>query len=242
MASSDGIENAMQPIQKPIHLRSQKPMTRVPIEDVGSVKDFDIFSGKVQTSQEKKPFGMPVVDIDESMDTSENKPSPLPEEDTQADCVNEVKTGSQSKGFCRKVEKEISLDMSRVDLGVVDTPCVPNSSSRFLQDWRRLRTVVNRSKYLRQFREEDYKVVFKSSLEGALLEELVAVLEHLVNRGDNPEIVIRQVRGLASLPRVTAVAMFMSSEAQAKLKEVLKELDCLAGPGEREVWQKAFSV
>ena len=27
---------------------------------------------------------------------------------------------------------------------------------------------------------------------GALLEELVAVLEHLVNRGDNPEIVIRQ--------------------------------------------------
>lgn len=27
---------------------------------------------------------------------------------------------------------------------------------------------------------------------GALLEELVAVLEHLVNRGDNPEIVVRQ--------------------------------------------------
>ena len=51
-----------------------------------------------------------------------------------------------------------------------------------------------------------------------------------------------QVRGLASLPRVTAVAMFMSSEAQVKLKEVMKELDCLAGPGEREAWQKAFSV
>ena len=51
-----------------------------------------------------------------------------------------------------------------------------------------------------------------------------------------------QVRGLASLPRVTAVAMFMSSEAQVKLREVLKELDCLAGPGEREAWQKAFSV
>ena len=29
---------------------------------------------------------------------------------------------------------------------------------------------------------------------GALLEELVAVLEHLVNRGDNPEIVVRQAR------------------------------------------------
>ena len=67
---------------------------------------------------------------------------------------------------------------------------------------------MHRSKYLRQFKEEDYRVVFKSSLEGelkevrqrfnfptgALLEELVAVLEQLVNRGDNPEIVIRQAR------------------------------------------------
>ena len=143
MTSSDGIENAVQPIQKPIHLRSQKPMTRVPIEDVSSVKDFDIISEKAQTSQEKKPFRMPVVDI-ESMDTSENTPSPLLEGDKQADCGKEVKSGSQSKGFCKKVEKEIALDMSRVDLGVADTPCVPKSSSRFLQDWRRLRTVVNR--------------------------------------------------------------------------------------------------
>merc|ERR1712013_241273 len=241
MASSDGIENAVQPIQKPIHLRSQKPMTRVPIEDVSSVRDFDIISEKAQTSQEKKSFRMPVVDI-ESMDTSENKPSPLLEGDKQADCVKEVKTGSQSKGFCKKVEKEIALDMSRVDLGVADTPCVPKSSSRFLQDWRRLRTVVNRSKYLRQFKEEDYRVVFKNSLEGALLEEMVMVLEQLVNRGDNPEIIIRQVRGLANLPRITAVAMFMSRESQARLKEVLKEMDCLAGPGERELWNKAFSL
>merc|ERR1719447_433782 len=241
MASSDGIDNAVQPIQKPIHLRSQKPMTRVPIEDVTSVKDFDTISEKAQTSQEKKPFRMPVVDI-ESMDISENKPSPPLEGDKQADCVKDVKTGSQSKGFCKKVEKEIALDMSRVDLGVADTPCVPKSSSRFLQDWRRLRTVVNRSKYLRQFKEEDYRVVFKNSLEGALLEEMVMVLEQLVNRGDNPEIIIRQVRGLANLPRITAVAMFMSRESQARLKEVLKEMDCLAGPGERELWNKAFSL
>ena len=43
-----------------------------------------------------------------------------------------------------------------------------------------------------------WKVSFKLGEEdeifqtGALLEELVAVLEHLVNRGDNPEIVVRQ--------------------------------------------------
>ena len=50
------------------------------------------------------------------------------------------------------------------------------------------------------------------------------------------------MRGLANLPRITAVAMFMSGESQARLKEVLKEMDCLAGPGERELWNKAFSL
>ena len=167
-------KDQVQPIQKPIHLRSQKPMTRVPVEDVASVKDFETSLKKDQSGQPKKPFRMPVVDVDESMDTTttSNKIERLSEEEPKASSVEKVKTEakpeSQSKGFCRKVEKEISLDMSRVDLGVVDTPCVPKSSSRFLQDWRRLRTVVNRSKYLRQFREEDYKVVFKSSLEGEL--------------------------------------------------------------------------
>ena len=143
-------ENLVQPIQKPIHLRSQKPLTRVPVEDVASLKDFEASLKKDQPGQAKKPFRMPVVDVDEAMDTSttsSNKIERLSEEEPKASSV-EAKPGSQSKGFCRKVEKEISLDMSRVDLGVMDTPCIPKSSSRFLQDWRRLKTVVNRCLFL----------------------------------------------------------------------------------------------
>ena len=139
-------KDLVQPVQKPIHLRSQKPMTRVAVEDVASVKDFDT----LKKDEMKKPFRMPVVDVDEPMDTSDtsNKTEHLsegePKANTDENAKTEPKAGSQSKGFCRKVEKEITLDMSRVDLGVTDTPCVPKSSSRFLQDWRRLRTVVNR--------------------------------------------------------------------------------------------------
>ena len=77
----------------------------------------------------------------------------------------------------------------------------------FSQDRLLITNLIFRSKYLRQFKEEDYRVVFKNSLEGrtaylgainhefgsgALLEEMVMVLEQLVNRGDNPEIIIRQ--------------------------------------------------
>ena len=183
-------KDLVQPIQKPIHLRSQKPMTRVSVDDVASVLEFDTLE-KEPLGGKKKPFRMPVVDVDEPMDTSDTSKNvtgslPEPKANSSEGTKAEAKAGSQSKGFCRKVEKEISLDMSRVDLGVTDTPCVPKSSSRFLQDWRQLRTIVNRyimevlssqrlilynmlrSKYLRQFKEEDYRVVFKSSLEGEL--------------------------------------------------------------------------
>ena len=95
-------------------------------------------------------------------------------------------------------------------------PRVPSSSSRFLADWRQLKTQVNRShldclkavttntcrsKYLRQFRESDYKAIFKSSVDGAILGELVGVLQHLVARGDDPEIVITQVQDATGLTR-----------------------------------------
>merc|ERR1719432_426438 len=63
-------KNLVQPIQKPIHLRSQKPMTRVPVEDVAAVRDFETSLKKDQSGQPKKPFRMPVVDVDESMDTT----------------------------------------------------------------------------------------------------------------------------------------------------------------------------
>ena len=58
-----------------------------------------------------------------------------------------------------------------------------------------------RSKYLRQFRESDYKAIFKSSVDGAILGELVGVLQHLVARGDDPEIVITQVQDRTGLTR-----------------------------------------
>merc|ERR1719500_1748284 len=105
-------KDLVQPIQKPIHLRSQKPMTRVSVEDVASVKDFETSLKKDQLNQSNKPFRMPVVDVDESMDTTtaSNKIECLSEEEPKVSSVEKVKTearpGSQSKGFCKKVEKE----------------------------------------------------------------------------------------------------------------------------------------
>ena len=54
---------------------------------------------------------------------------------------------------------------------------------------RRTTRLSSRVAWKVSFELEEEDEIFQT---GALLEELVAVLEHLVNRGDNPEIVIRQ--------------------------------------------------
>ena len=74
---------------------------------------------------------------------------------------------SKSSGLTKKIEREISADLSKVEI-VNTIPPVPKTSSKFLNDWKAVRTLVNRSKYLQQFKASDYGNVFKSSLEGSV--------------------------------------------------------------------------
>ena len=74
---------------------------------------------------------------------------------------------SKSSGLTKKIEREISADLSKVEI-VSTIPPVPKTSSKFLNDWKAVRTLVNRSKYLQQFKASDYGNVFKSSLEGSV--------------------------------------------------------------------------
>ena len=74
---------------------------------------------------------------------------------------------SKSSGLTKKIEREISADLSKVEI-VSTIPPVPKTSSKFLNDWKAVRTLVNRSKYLQQFKASDYGTVFKSSLEGSV--------------------------------------------------------------------------
>ena len=116
------------PIEKSAHLRSTKPLKRIEIEEVASMKP--------QTS------GNTVIkQINGNV--------------------------SKSTGLTKKIEKEISTDLSKVEI-VSTLPPVPKTSSKFLTDWKSIKTIVNRSKYLQQFKALDYTTVFKSSLDGVV--------------------------------------------------------------------------
>jgi len=147
---------------------------------------------------------------------------------------------SKSSGLTKKIEREISADLSKVEI-VNTIPPVPKTSSKFLNDWKAVRTLVNRSKYLQQFKASDYGNVFKSSLEGSVFSDMVNVLHHMVQRGVMPEIVIEQMNGLSSLPRVEAISMFCSKQDHEKLRYVIAEMEIASLP-DRQKWMKSFSL
>ena len=91
-----GNENRLEAIQKPTHLRSQKAMRRIHITDVSSEADIDAMdTGEKVVEDEKKVEKARVVEVTKA-----------------AEVVREDIT--KSKGFCKKMEKEISADLSKV--------------------------------------------------------------------------------------------------------------------------------
>ena len=175
------IKGLVSPIEKPVHLRSKKPLKRISITEM-------------------------------SNEELQHQHSP---NSTEKKAINE----SKSRGLSKKIEDEINSKLTQEDTSQSLTiPSVPANSAKFLSDWKSLKTIVNRAKFLQQFKANDYLKVFKNSLDGTVFSELVLVLHHLVQRGVMPEIVVEQLRGLSGLPRVSAVAMFMSKQDREKLR------------------------
>merc|ERR1712098_352009 len=147
-ADASGKEGRIFPINKPNHLRSTKPLKKIEIVDVESASEYS------KCEKEK------VVSERGAM-ASQSNPA------------------SKSTGFVKRVESELKTEMTNVIPTVeVVVPDVPKTSTKFISDWKELKTVVNRGKYLREFKDSDYRTVFKSSLDGNLFSEIVLVVHH----------------------------------------------------------------
>ena len=168
-------------------------------------------------SRSRKPLKR--IEIIEISSGGSKKDSRVENKNVKDVAEPEKKEVTKSKGFTKKIEQEISSDLSKVEI-VNTIPKVPSTSTKFFTDWKSVKTIVNRAKYLQQFTAADYKAVFKSNLDGGVFSELVMVLNHLVQRGVMPEIIVHQLQGLSGLPRVSAIAMFMSKQDKDRLRLV----------------------
>ncbi|XP_039456893.1 RNA polymerase II-associated protein 3 isoform X1 [Oreochromis aureus] len=207
----------VQPVDKPTHLRSTKPLRRIDIEEISGkvvvpevesdaykplvqevVKEVEEGSSPLSTSPSAK-----MIKIEELSDFPSQASEKQPKQPEQAGTVHppEPSTEPSSTG--------------------TDLPPPPTNSFQLEADLRRIgnqpETVY---RYLKQIKSEAYAKIFQNSLEPDILNLILRTLRDFYIKNEEPAVILENLRSLASVRRFDMAVMFMSSPE----KKVLKEL------------------
>ncbi|KAM9327425.1 RNA polymerase II-associated protein 3 isoform 2-T2 [Pholidichthys leucotaenia] len=211
----DGSERrTVQPIDKPPHLRSTKPLRRIDIEEI---------SGKLMVPKAgptgTEPFIQEVLSEDEeSLSTSPSAKVIRIEE------VADVPSHTSEQPTSQPAQTEAVLPpepSATPPSSGTDLPPPPTSSFQLEAD---LRKIGNQPqliyRYLRQIKPEAYAQIFHNTLESDVLNKIVRTLRDFYISNEMPTVTLEILSSLASVRRFDMAVMFMSSLE----KKVLKEL------------------
>ncbi|CAK6959849.1 RNA polymerase II-associated protein 3 isoform X1 [Scomber scombrus] len=214
----------VQPIDKPTHLRSTKPLRRIDIEEV---------SGKV-TLPEVESGGSSSF-IQEVVREAECVSSPLStspsakmikiEEitDVPSHSSEQVPAGRQTK---EPAQEEITPPppaepSAKPSSILTDPPPPPTSSFQLEADLRKIGNqpeVIYR--YLTQIKPEVYANIFHNSLEPDILNQILKTLHDFYIKNEAPAVTLEILKNLSSVRRFDMAVMFMSSPEKKMLNEL----------------------
>lgn len=208
-------KRTVQPIDKPKHLQSVKPLRRIEIEEVsGNVlvpeKPVSEFQDVVKkTKEDTSPLSTSpsakIIKIEEIAVV----PTCSPEPSTQA--------GQPS----HRINTSTADTTNQPSLPVMDIPPPPANSFQFEADLRKIgpQPEIIYS-YLKQLQPEAYSKIFHNSLEPSILNEILKTLHAFYIKNDTPALILQILQNIASVKRFDMAVMFMSSSEKRVLKEL----------------------
>lgn len=235
------------PIEKKPHLRSKKPLKKVPIHEIGTIEektlniketrdnDFIIRKSSEQGNSEKLSMDKEAkvkskIKIEE-IDSSNSSNSPQISID-QSDSFKEVTMPvSKSVGYVKKVEEDLVKSLQNVkssNLNVKSKNATPSSSVGFYNTWNSLQNGSDDEKiaYLNVMKPKDYPIIFKHSLEPSVFEQILRLLSrYIIDDKNNIETVATHLYGLTKVPRVSAMVMFLNADDKARLHTLVDEVE-----------------
>ncbi|GAA6227015.1 RNA polymerase II-associated protein 3 [Lates japonicus] len=212
----------VQPIDKPTHLRSTKPLRRIDIEEVSGkatvpevesggsksfiqevVRETEEGSSPLSTSPSAK-----MIKIEEIADAPSLASEPLP-------------PSRQTERPAREDVIHSPEPSATPSPTVTDLPPPPTSSFQLEADLRKIGKqpeVIYR--YLRQIMPEEYIKIFQNSLEPDILNQILKTLHEFYIKNESPAVTLEILSSLASVRRFDMAVMFMSSSERKVLKEL----------------------
>lgn len=218
LQSSDGSQKrTVQPIDKPKHLQSTKPLRRIDIEEVSGKVTVPETPLSELTSQDK------VKKAEE--DTSPLSTSPSAKM-IKIEEIAEVPSHSSDQFPSTTQTEPLQKKLSPVpdtssSMSVMDVPPPPTNSFQFEADLRRIGAQPEIIySYLKQLEPESYSKIFHNSLEPNILHEILGTLHGFYIKNETPTVTFEILRNIASVRRFDMAVMFTSTSEKKLLKEL----------------------
>nr|XP_025042112.1 RNA polymerase II-associated protein 3 isoform X2 [Pelodiscus sinensis] len=215
------IRNLVLPIDKPLHLRSTKPLRRIFIEEVGDeMQNIDlpnpstlannwINSTNIETTKNQSQN-----DLLTSSDTPKAKQLKIEEISDRPACqvpTNMKDMSSATPQFSSlknhlDKENKISLPVSTSDV-----PAIPANSFQLESDFRKLKGCPDKMyMYLKQIEPSLYPKLFQKSLDPDVFNQILKILQDFYIEKEKPTLILEILQKLSEIKRFDMAVMFMS--------------------------------
>ncbi|KAG5890472.1 hypothetical protein JTB14_013414 [Gonioctena quinquepunctata] len=237
----------VKPVQKPPHLRSEKPLKRLTITDIDSgipekiveyQKSEEAVKKHVMEKHEKiedlNDVAKPISAFKkqkaekslEKMENAANTAWPKPNEHTaclkSADfkIIEKVNPASCMKDVKNTVNDNKKITHSESNVNFVG----PKNSVQFFLSWKNLKTLEEKYLYLKSIEPQELPKIFLSSLESKMFSNILEVMvNNYIVKNDR---VFETLNYFTDVKRFSAITMFMTAEDKNnlwKLFDYIKE-------------------
>ncbi|XP_044746948.1 RNA polymerase II-associated protein 3 [Coccinella septempunctata] len=213
---SGDVDNIVKAVQKPPHMRSTKPLKRIPIQEINSA--ITESSDLPERNENPKKFSLKTDDI-KIVEHKNNQSSQIKQVDEDV----------------TKQEKVVE-DVTKQEMVVDDEPqlTAPKTSVQFHATWKKLRGRDDkRGEYLRLVNPKKIPDLFKDSLESDVFSEILYVLaEHLAKEKDET---YEYLLHLSKIKRFSALSMFLTLNDKNSLWKMFNHMKEYEGRSKEEI-------
>jgi hypothetical protein len=224
-----GEYNVIQAVNKPVHLRSKKPLKRMVIEEIGSG---NVESEDESSQRQTKQNSLPQTTCNHSIDSGQ---LPMLSSTTQKHV--DTATPNERIETCEGSTDQVRvLDLAKTSVPVTDSsvqletcswpsiPQPPVSSYQLLADWRKLeRFPKELFLYFKRIPPASYKQLLQQSLDSSLLMKILILLRDQYIRNNEP--MFETLKGLTQVKRFEMNVMFMSSSDQEVVHDLFTHME-----------------
>ncbi|XP_023671049.1 RNA polymerase II-associated protein 3 [Paramormyrops kingsleyae] len=223
----------VQPVSKPPHLRSTKPLKRMDIEEVGD--PVPIIPVTVATCTAASGAARPVTDTGASEEGHLSAGSSPCAKIQKIEEISHSSTQASEKGLhehrvsaqapSKPTGKEPGDQQDLPPPEGVALPTLPTNSFQLEADLRKLRNYPELTyKYLKQIEPTSYLKIFQNSLEPEIFNQLLKILQAFYLPYEEPSLIFDILKNLSDVRRFDMAIMFMSSAERKVLEELFDRL------------------